>query len=234
MVLAGGSAGGAAARARRTPTPTPSLESLQGGEKLHALVARVVSAQRELRSLRAHFRQTKKTALLLAPVSSTGTLSYLAPDRVRWDYQTPRPMAVIYADGVLTTVPENGGRVDRLPVPRKQRRFVGVLAGTVPLDDLISRFRVTLADPGPPAPYRLTLEPTHRVVRRRLKVVRLEVDRRLLLPVAVEYEEADGDSTAYRLARVAVDPPVAPELFVVGGSGVAATPAPGPAAPTGR
>jgi len=219
---------------RRTPTPTPSLDTLQGGKKLHALVDRVVAGQRALHSLRARFRQTKKTALLLAPAESKGTLIYLAPDKVRWDYETPEPMTVVYADGVLTTLHSHGGGIERLPVPRKQRRFVGILAGTVPLDDLISRFRATLTDAGPPAPYRLTLEPTHRMVRRRLKMVRLEIDRTLLLPVAVEYEEADGDSTRYRLSHVEIDPEIDPGLFVLHEGRAMAIPTPGPATPSGR
>jgi len=182
------------------------LDKLHGSDKLNQLVDRVVVRQRSLRSLRAEFVQLKRSDLLLEEVVSTGQFAYLAPDRVRWDYRRPDPMVVLFSEDMVTTYHPDRQRVQRVKVSKKERRFVRALAGTLPLDDLRTHFRIRLVDAGSPHPYLLELEPTLGTLRKRLRSLRLEVDRDLLLPTVIEYNEADGDSTRYEFHRLEVDP----------------------------
>jgi outer membrane lipoprotein-sorting protein len=151
--------------------------------------------------------------MLLEPATSNGTFTFRAPDRVRWDYDRPDSMVVLYNGDIMTTYHPDQGRAQRVKLGRKHRRFVRVLAGTQPLDDLASQFRITMSDPGAPEPYRLTLEPTHSVIKKRLDTVLLEIDRQLLLPVVVEYREKDGDSTRYEFLGLEVDPDISEGHF---------------------
>jgi outer membrane lipoprotein-sorting protein len=82
------------------------------------------------------------------------------------------------------------------------------MAGTQPLDDLTRNFSVRLADPGGEAPYRLTLRPATSMLKKRLRSVEIEVDRALFLPVVVEYNEADGDSTRYEFKNLVINAPI--------------------------
>jgi outer membrane lipoprotein carrier protein len=188
-----------------SPASVP-IDSLQGTEKLDALIQRVVERQRSLDSLRADFVQHKSSELLLEDVESSGVFLFHAPDTVRWDYRTPDPMVVVFADDTVTTFHPSQARAQRIKISKSQRRFVRVLAGTQPLDDLTSHFRVTLSDPGGAAPYRLTLRPVDRVVEKRLQSVTLEIDRTLFLPVIIEYREPDGDSTRYQFSNLELNP----------------------------
>lgn len=186
--------------------PSPDAVSSGSPVDVTAFIERVVARQRSLRSMRAEFVQIKDSDLLLDPVRSSGEFTYLAPDRVRWDYRRPEEMVVLFTSDFVTTYHPTLRRADRVRVSRGDRRFVRILAGTLPLDDLASYFRVRFADPGAPAPYRLELVPSSAQVRRRLSSLRVDVDRELLLPVAVQYLEADGDSTRYEFHRLELDP----------------------------
>ncbi len=189
-----------------------------GSARLRALVRRVTEAQREVTTLRARFRQTKTSALLLDPAVSTGTFLFRAPDRVRWEYEAPDRMVVIFDGTVLTTWAPGSRRLDRVKVSARQRRFVRVLAGTQPLDDLLRHFRVTLAR-NPAGGDRLLLEPTEAALRRKVRSVRLDIDPRLHLPVAVEYVEADGDTTLYEFMDLRVNEPIPDDAFVLRAEG---------------
>lgn len=196
------------------PAPAAdAIDSLEGGAKLEALIARVVQQQRSVRSLKADFVQRKRSELLLADLESSGVFIFRAPDKVRWDYRQPDLMVVVFADDTLTTFHPDQARAEQVKVSDSQRRFVRVLAGTQPLDDLIVHFSVTLADPGPGKPYRLTLRPVDKVIKKRLASVLLEVDRRLYLPVVVEYNEADGDSTRYEFRNLVLNPELGDASF---------------------
>ncbi len=183
-----------------------SIDTLEGAEKLDALIRRVVERQRSLDSLRADFVQHKSSELLLEDVESSGVFLFHAPDRVRWDYRAPESMVVVFAEDTVTTYHPDQARAERIKISKSQRRFVRVLAGTQPLDDLTSHFRVTLSDPGGAAPYRLTLRPMDRAVEKRLQSVTLEIDRTLFLPVTIEYREPDGDNTRYQFSNLELNP----------------------------
>ena len=196
------------------PAPkTVSIDDLEGSAKLDALIERVVERQRALHTLEAEFVQIKQSALLLEAVESTGVFLFRAPDLVRWDYRQPDSMVVLFTEDTVTTYLPAQARAERIKVSNKQRRFVRVLAGTQPLDDLTSNFSVTLADPGGRAHYRLTLRPVGNILSKKLRSVEIEVDRELFLPVVIEYNEADGDSTRYEFMNMVIDPEIDDSRF---------------------
>lgn len=202
-----------AAAAWAGDAPPDPLEGLRGGAKVEALVDLVVERQRALTSMRSEFIQHKSSELLLEPVTSEGEFLFLAPDTVRWNYAEPDEMIVVYADETLTTYRPGENVAQAVQVAERHSRFVRVLAGTQPLDDLEAQFRITMTDPGPPGPYRLRLDPIHRALKARLEVVHLEVDRQLLLPVAIEYVEADGDTTRYEFHDLELNVPMDEAAF---------------------
>jgi len=202
-----------AASAADEPRGIEALQGLRGGAKLDALVNLVVDRQRALTSLESGFVQDKNSELLLEPVTSKGLFRFKAPDRVRWDYDSPDQMIVVFAGETLTTFRPDDRVAERITVPKKHRRFVRVLAGTQPLDELKVQFSMTLSDQGAPKPFVLTLKPIHRTLKRKLTQVRLEIDRILLLPVVVEYNEADGDSTRYEFTDLKANVELSDEVF---------------------
>lgn len=195
------------------PPPSDTIDTLEGSAKLDALIARVVEQQHALRSLSADFVQIKKSDMLLEAVESSGEFLFQAPDKVRWDYRRPDLMVVVFTDDTVTTFLPLQARAERVKVSKKQQRFVRVLAGTQPLDDLTSNFSVTLADPGGSAPYRLKLRPVGSMLQKRLRSVEIEIDRTLFLPVMVEYNEADGDSTRYEFKDLVLNPQIDASSF---------------------
>jgi outer membrane lipoprotein carrier protein len=193
--------------------PVEPLDGLEGTAKLDALIERVVEQQHAIETLRADFVQLKNSSMLLEASESSGTFLFRSPDRVRWDYSEPDAMVVLFADDTVTTFHPAQARAERIKVSKKQRRFVRVLAGTQPLDELKQHFSVTLADPGGDARYLLKLRPVGNILKKKLKSVEIEVDRSLLLPVVVEYNEADGDSTRYEFRNLVINPQIDESSF---------------------
>jgi outer membrane lipoprotein carrier protein len=197
-----------------SPAPkTVPIEDLEGSAKLDALIERVVERQRALRSLEAEFVQLKESSLLLEAAESTGIFLFRAPDLARWDYRKPDAMVVLFSEDTVSTYHPKQFRAERVKVSNKQRRFVRVLAGTQPLDDLTSHFSISLADPGGRAHYRLMLRPVGNVLSKKLRSVEIEVDRDLLLPVVIEYNEADGDTTRYEFTKMVINPEIEDARF---------------------
>jgi hypothetical protein len=60
-----------------------------GADAVDSLLARIASARSGLRSLRGPFVQTRTIGLLATDVRSTGTLTLVRPDRLRWELSPP-------------------------------------------------------------------------------------------------------------------------------------------------
>ena len=69
--------------------PALLLTRAAHADDLDALLADIAKARKNLKSMKATFTQERKLTLLATSVKSTGNLSYLAPDRLRWELDAP-------------------------------------------------------------------------------------------------------------------------------------------------
>ncbi len=113
-VLAAGLALSPACAAGVVPPPDPMTPGLGAADRLQALIDRVKFEQRQLSTLEASFAQRRESELLVAPEEARGTFSFQVPDRVRWEYQSPKPLTMVI----------RGERDDHL-VPRPRPRRAG-------------------------------------------------------------------------------------------------------------
>lgn len=191
----------------------PLPPGLHGADKLAALVQRVSQIQASLNTLTATFEQRRTSRLLAEPSVSHGKFYFKAPDSIRWEYETPRPMTVLLTGGVALTYRPAEKRAQRVEVGRAQRRIFRFMSTAEPLEKLRQYFTFTFRDPGEAGNYTLELRPTSHTIKKRLRLLELEIDRRSLLPVRVAYTEADGDSTEYAFSDIEVNKPQSADLF---------------------
>jgi outer membrane lipoprotein-sorting protein len=111
------------------PAPrVDSIDALEGGAKLHAVIDRVVESQHAVRTLQADFVLIKRSELLLEAIESSGVFLYRAPDLVRWNYLRPDSMVVLFSDDTVTTYHPQQSRAERLKEPRRASQGIGQAA----------------------------------------------------------------------------------------------------------
>ncbi len=197
------------------PAQDPVPAELKGTEKVAAVLDRVAEAQSRVSTMTARFEQVRESRLLAAPSVSRGVFYFAAPDSVRWQYQSPRPMEVVIADGVAITYRPEEKRAERIEIGRMQRRVFRFLGAAEPLDTLKRYFSFTFRDAGERRDYEFLLDPVSVALKRRLQRVEVVIDRTRFIPVAVSYVEADGDRTAYTFHDVVLNQPVSETLFAL-------------------
>ena len=191
----------------------PLPPGLHGVEKLNALIQRVSQVQVSMAALDADFQQTRTSHLLAATSISRGHFHYQAPDSVRWDYDAPREMTVLIMGGVAITYRPAEKRAERIEVGRAQRRVFRFMSATEPLEKLMQYFSVTFRDPLGNGNYTLELRPESHMIKKRLRSLRIEIERTTYLPIKVAFTEHDGDSTEYSFSNIKVNPQQPPDLF---------------------
>lgn len=192
----------------------PADPKLMPEARLAALVARVKVEQQKLRSLEAEFVQHKESAFLMLPQDSRGVFSFVAPDRVRWEYLEPKAISLVITGEEMTTWFHDLKRVDRMKIGRYSNQVLKYLNASSSLDTLLRYFTVNLTySPRQEEPFRLDLAPRYQRVAKRLRGMSLWIDRKIFLPSRVRYVEGDGDITEYRFEKIRINTPLPSDRF---------------------
>jgi outer membrane lipoprotein-sorting protein len=208
LLLVGSTAsGGAALPDPRTAPPAKRLE---------ALIDRIKLEQAKVKTLEARFVQHQESSMLAAPETSTGSFSYAAPDKVRWEYATPNPISVVILGETMTTWYRDLKRAETVKVGRYSAQVFKYLGASGSMKSLLEYFSAALhTSTKKGTPYKLDLTPRYARIAKRLKSMSLWIDDEKYFPVRLEYVDAEGDRTEYELKDLKVNGTIPAERFVL-------------------
>ena len=182
---------------------------------LEEVIKKVQKAQKDTATLQADFRQEKELALLSRPEVSTGTFTFSRPSNVLWIYDAPKRVQMLIANGTLTTYYPDLRKAEQVDVKRFQDRIFKYMGATGAIDELSQYFDFTFVDNAASPTWTLDLTPKTRLVAKRVKHIKLAIDKKTYLTTKVEYTEGDGDVTRYEFTNIKVNQPVAQSRFTL-------------------
>jgi outer membrane lipoprotein carrier protein len=188
--------------------PDPSDASLSSVERLRALVERMKIEQKGFSTLVANFRQETATEMLVEAEKSKGTFYYEAPDKVRWQYDSPTPKVIVIKGTELVTWYKDLHRAEKVQVGRYSDAVFKYLGASGSLETLMDYFSLRVDFPKGSAPYKIDLVPRYKRVEKRLRDMSVSIDGKLFVPVELSYTEPNGDSTHYEFSDFKVNQPI--------------------------
>ena len=213
LAFVGVSSAGAAAV---VPDSRPDPRTAAPAKRLEALIDRIKLEQAKVKTLEARFVQHQESSMLAEPETSTGSFSYAAPDRVRWEYATPNPISVVILGETMTTWYRDLNRAETVKVGRYSAQVFKYLGASGSMKSLLEYFTAVLhSSTKKGKPYRLDLTPRYARIAKRLKSMSLWIDDEKYFPVHLEYVDAEGDRTEYDLKDLKVNGPIPGERFVL-------------------
>lgn len=194
------------AAAEKTDAGAPAREKLEGA-KLDAVLSDVTRARKDLTTLRANFVQERRITLLATTVKSTGELTCVTPDRLRWDLAPPDDVVYFVGPEGLSyktksssaTVPSGGANV---------ARALGDLRALLTGDLGQLRERYSLV--GSRGPADLEITGTAKDKNASVRSFTLVLDKGLVMPIRARLIEGKNDSIDLSFSNVVVNVPVAP------------------------
>src|SRR5215212_9811705 len=182
---------------------------------LEAVVKKVQEQQKKTTTLEADFRQEKELALLSKPEVSTGTFVFSKPNNVLWTYNAPKRVQMLIANGTMTTYFPELSKAERIDVKRFEDRIFKYMGASGAIDELARYFDFTFTDTATSPTWVLDLTPKNRVVAKRVKRIKLWIDKKNYLTSKIEYVEGDGDITRYEFSNIRLNAPVAQSRFTL-------------------
>lgn len=182
---------------------------------LDEVIKRVQDQQRTMNTLEADFRQEKTLALLSKPEVSTGHFTYEKPNNVLWQYDAPKRVQMLIANGVLTTYYPDLRKAEQIEVKKYQDRIFKYMGASGAIDELASFFDFTFSNRADQPAYVLDLTPKSKGIAKRVQHIKIWIDKKSYLTTKFEYTEGDGDMTRYEFTNIKVNQPVAQSRFVL-------------------
>jgi outer membrane lipoprotein-sorting protein len=182
---------------------------------LEQVIRKVQAQQKSTTTLQADFRQEKELALLAKPEVSSGTFLYSKPNNVLWTYAAPKRVQMVIAGGVLTTYYADLGKAERMDVKKFEDRIFKYMGATGAIDELARYFDFTFTDSKSKPVFVLDLTPKNRAVAKRVKRIKLTIDKNTYLTNKIEYVEGDGDITRYEFTNIRINQPVPQSRFAI-------------------
>jgi outer membrane lipoprotein-sorting protein len=174
----------------------------------HALeLPELMTLLAQKRSGEARFTEQREVKGLDAPLASSGTLSFAAPDRFTRKTTAPRPESMV-VDGNIVTLTRNGRtRSLALDASPEMEAIVEAVRGTLTGNSASLQQHFKLAIAGTPDQWTLELKPATPRLAVMLDSIRLAGRRSELR--TVEMRLADGDRSVMHIEPVAAAPAAA-------------------------
>ena len=192
-----------------TAAPKPAPVTLE------SVIKKVQDQQKKTKTLQADFKQEKELSLLAKPEVSSGTFAYSKPSSVLWSYSSPKRVQMLIAGGTMTTYFPDLNKAERIDVKRFEDRIFKYMGASGAIDELARYFDFTFKDTSTSPHWILDLDPKSKIVAKRVKHIRIWIEKSTYLTSKFEYVEGDGDITRYEFTNIKVNKPIEQSRFTL-------------------
>src|SRR6476619_5445895 len=182
---------------------------------LESVIKQVQVQQKKTQTMQADFKQEKEMALLAQPEVSSGKFVFSKPNNVLWAYDAPKRVQMLITGGMLTTYYPELNKAERVDVKRFEDRIFKYMGASGTIDELSRYFDFTFTDTSTSPFWVLDLSPKSKVVARRVRHIKIWIEKNTYLTSKFEYVEGDGDITRYEFTNIKVNQPVEQGRFTL-------------------
>ena len=155
-----------------------------------------------MQTMQCRFVQEKTSSMLAEPSVSEGLMYFVAPDRLRWEYTTPYPFAIVVNGERLMKVTDGKAEVLEGNSSRMYQGMVGLIMGSASGKKLFdtSTFDVVLYDDD--VFWKAEMTPKRRDMRRMFSQLVFRFDKNTNGIDRVEFVGSNGDVTSIRFEEM--------------------------------
>ena len=177
------------------------------------LMASLTEAAASMQTMQCRFVQSKTMAMLTEPSVSEGRMYFSSPDRLRWEYVTPYPFALVVNGERIVKVTDGKAEVLEGNSGRMYQGIVGMIMGSASGKKLFdtSAFDVVLFDDG--TFWKAEMTPKRRDMKRMFSQLVFRFDKKTQGISRVDFLGTNGDITSIQFEEVRLNEAIGEEKF---------------------
>ena len=177
------------------------------------VIGQLTQSAVSLQTLQCRFVQEQTSSMLADPSVSEGTMHYVAPDKMRWEYVEPYAFALVVNGERLMKVTDGKAEVLDSNSSRMYQGMVSLIMGSASGKKLFdtSTFDVVLYDNG--VFWKAAMTPKRRDMKRMFGQLVFRFDKKTKCISRVEFVGSNGDVTLIRFEEMKLNEAIGEELF---------------------
>ena len=169
------------------------------------VMAVLTEAAASMHTLQCRFVQEKTSSMLAEPSVAEGTMHFVAPDQLRWEYTSPYAFALVVNGDRIEKVTDGKTEVLDGKSGRMYQGMVGLIMGSATGKKLFDPtvFDIALYDDD--TYWRADMTPKRRDMKRMFSQLVFRFDKKTNGISRVEFKDAGGDVTSIRFEEIKVE-----------------------------
>lgn len=177
------------------------------------VINQLTQAATSMQTMQCRFEQEKTSSMLAEPSVSEGTLWYVAPDKMRWEYTKPYAFALVVNGERIVKVTDGRAEVLDANSGKMYQGMVNIIMGSASGKKLFdtSMFDVLLFDDD--TFWKAEMTPKRRDMKRMFSQLVFRFDKKTKGISRVEFIGSNGDLTSIRFEEIKVNEAIETEKF---------------------
>ena len=177
------------------------------------VVTALTQTAASMQTLQCRFVQEKTSMMLAEPSIAKGTMHYVVPDRMRWEYTEPYAFALVVNDEQIVKVTDGKAETLDAKSGRMYQGMVSLIMGSASGKKLFdaSVFDVALYDDN--EFWRAEMTPKRRDMKRMFSQLVFRFDKKTNGISRVEFKDAGGDVTSIQFEDMKLNEAIGEEKF---------------------
>ena len=177
------------------------------------VIEQLTQAAASMQTMHCRFVQEKTSTMLAEPSVSEGTMHYVAPDKMRWEYTKPYAFALIVNGERIVKVTDGKAEVLEGNSSRMYQGIVNIIMGSASGKKLFdaSVFDMALYDDD--AFWKAEMTPKRRDMKRMFSQLVFRFDKKTNGISRVEFIGSNGDVTLIRIEEISLNETIDNQMF---------------------
>ena len=190
-----------------------SAQTPLGEAQSQQVITMLTEAATSMQTMQCRFVQSKTMAMLAEPSVSEGTMHFVTPDRLRWEYLSPYPFALIVNGEHIVKVTDGKSEVLEGNAGKMYQGIVGIIMGSASGQKLFDPtvFDVVIFDDE--AFWKAEMTPKRRDMKRMFSQLVFRFDKKTNVISRVQLVEASGDVTSIHFEDIRINQAVDESVF---------------------
>ena len=190
-----------------------SAQTPLGETHSQQVITMLTEAATSMQTMQCRFVQSKTMAMLAEPSVSEGTMHFVTPDRLRWEYLSPYPFALIVNGEHIVKVTDGKSEVLEGNAGKMYQGIVGIIMGSASGQKLFDPtvFDVVIFDDE--AFWKAEMTPKRRDMKRMFSQLVFRFDKKTNVISRVQLVEASGDVTSIHFEDIRINQAVDESVF---------------------
>ena len=187
----------------------PRLSEKQSQE----VMSKLSQAAASMQSMQCRFVQEKTSPMLVEPSVSEGVMYFVAPDKMRWEYTSPYPFALVVNDDRIVKVTDGKAEVLKGNANRMFQGIVNIIMGSTSGKKLFDTtvFDIVFFDDD--AYWKAEMTPKRRDMKRMFSQLVFRFDKITNGISRVEFNGSNGDITSIRFEEIKLNGEIGEDRF---------------------